>query len=66
MKTSAEITPDHRKSSEASFALTRKIAAQTRVDVALCPDWWYFPAAFGNGGNRFSLPAPTSKNLVLS
>ena len=52
-KTSAEIAPDHQKSSEAAFGLAREDSAQTRINIALSLHWWYFPAALGNGGNRF-------------
>jgi hypothetical protein len=57
-KTSAEIAPDHRESSKMLFGPIGKDSAQPRINIALCKDWWCFPAALGNGGNRFPLPAP--------
>src|SRR5262249_48846532 len=38
-KTSAEIAPDHRKSSAADLGLTRGDNAQTRINIALCRYW---------------------------
>ena len=59
-KTSAEIAPDHRKSSDHVSGLTRDDRAQTSVNIALCRHRWYFQPALENGGNRFPLPAPSS------
>src|SRR5215475_15686034 len=56
-KTSAEVTPDHRKSPEGSFHQSGRKARQASSTIALCPDWWYFTGALENGGNRFPLPA---------
>jgi hypothetical protein len=65
-KTSAEITPDHPKSSEAVFGLTREDSWQTRINIALCQYWCYFHDALENGGNRFPLPAPFGRRRTFS
>ena len=38
-KTSAEIAPDHRKSSEATLDWEEGDSGQTRINIALCRDW---------------------------
>ncbi len=61
-KTSAEIAPDHPKLSPGRFRAVCRKARKTRINIELCRVKWYSPAALGNGGNRFPLPAPAQIN----
>src|ERR1700758_3027767 len=61
-KRSAEIAPDHRKSSEGTFCPANEDSMETRFNIALCLYYWYFSSALGNGGNRFPLPAPAPES----
>jgi hypothetical protein len=58
-KTSAEITPDHRKLSQYIFGAQTQNNAQSRISIAVCHYWRYFHDALEKGGNRLPLPAPT-------